>query len=434
MRSPHNNNNRKKIIIYNMKKYSVFLMAILVLYFTGCEDEVGTGVDGPPEKAQVSGVSLEKNSLVKMVGQWEMLVHTVYPLNAGNKAVTWVSSNPSVVEIDNMGDMLAKDIGTATITVTTVEGNFSATCEVVVNPFVGNPVEGVKFEFETLTIETARRLRFTPVFEPVNATDRRLIWETDNESVATITPTGILNAVGPGTATIKITARDGGFTATTEITVTEDFLVEDFEWLNVGLEIPWHGFDGSSQGKVSVAMSPQDVRDAPVGLAQVGPGKVGFIHGSVVNGTYGDMGSMQIAPRFEVKLPEGKRVSDYSHLTFDAYVYRGKDTDSQGRTLGDAETGCGWFGGGVRIRINSEQGGSSTSLRMRGALTFVKPGETPDDNGAEWNTRMWARNIRMDLSEIGSLATVANLNEFSLVVGTASNYAVYCIDNVILRK
>lgn len=418
-----------------MKKYFVFMMAAAAMIMAGCEDDETIGGGGnAPVKAAVTGVTIDPTSLVKMVGQWEMLAYTVHPANAGNKAVTWTSSNTAVVEVDNMGDIIARSIGTSTITITTAEGNFTATCEITVNPFVGTPVTGVTLNVNRLDIEMARKIRLVATLEPSNATIRSLIWESDDENVASIT-NGVVEGIGPGTATITVTTTDGDFTAECTVTVSEDFLIEDFEAYAIGDPIETYKLGSDGAGKVSVVLEPKDDQDGPAGIRADGPGKVGFVHGSVVNGTYGDMGSMRLAPLFEVQLPEGKKLRDYSSVTFDAYVYRGKDTDSQGRTLGDADSGCGWYGGGTTIRINDVQGGTSTNLRVRGALTF--PNASPSTEGGEWNTRVWARGIKLNLDELDAdkfASDLADLNSFTLVFGTSSGYAVYCIDNVVMRK
>ena len=64
------------------------------------------------------------------------LEYTISPKNADNKEVTWKSSNTDVVTIDNNGVITAKGYGDAVITVTTVDGNYSDTCDVNVSEFI----------------------------------------------------------------------------------------------------------------------------------------------------------------------------------------------------------------------------------------------------------------------------------------------------------
>lgn len=80
----------------------------------------------------VTGVSLNKKVLSLNGGESETLIAIVSPENATNKAVTWKSSDTTVVTVDSNGKVTAVKRGTATITVTTEDGKFIDTCEVSV--------------------------------------------------------------------------------------------------------------------------------------------------------------------------------------------------------------------------------------------------------------------------------------------------------------
>lgn len=81
----------------------------------------------------VTGVSLDKTSLTLTEGGNSKLTATVNPSNATNKNVAWSSSNSSVATVDSNGNVTAIKPGTATITVTTSDGGYKATCTVTVN-------------------------------------------------------------------------------------------------------------------------------------------------------------------------------------------------------------------------------------------------------------------------------------------------------------
>ena len=86
-----------------------------------------------------TGVSLNKDSLTLDVGARDTLTATITPDNATNKNVTWSSDTPSVASVNN-GVVTAVAPGTATITVTTEDGNKTATCAVTVEkPYTPPP-------------------------------------------------------------------------------------------------------------------------------------------------------------------------------------------------------------------------------------------------------------------------------------------------------
>lgn len=78
----------------------------------------------------VEGVSLEDKSVEK--GKTIKLEPTFTPVNATNKNAIWNSSNTAVATIAADGTVTGKTIGEATITATTADGGFVASCKIIV--------------------------------------------------------------------------------------------------------------------------------------------------------------------------------------------------------------------------------------------------------------------------------------------------------------
>lgn len=92
-----------------------------------------TGSASTPEPTvQVTGISLDKQSLKLTVGKTASLTATVSPSNATNKGVTWTSAEESVATVDS-GKITAKSAGTTYIIAATKDGGFVATCKVTVS-------------------------------------------------------------------------------------------------------------------------------------------------------------------------------------------------------------------------------------------------------------------------------------------------------------
>jgi uncharacterized protein YjdB len=79
-----------------------------------------------------TGVTLDRDNILMTVGSTETLTATIQPSDT-NQAITWASSNTSVASVNN-GTVAAHRTGTATITVTTQDGNHQASCIVTVEP------------------------------------------------------------------------------------------------------------------------------------------------------------------------------------------------------------------------------------------------------------------------------------------------------------
>ena len=81
---------------------------------------------------KVEGVSLDKESAIVEVGDTVQLTASVTPENADDTSVTYSSSSANIASVSESGLVTAKAYGTATITVTTTDGEFTDTFEITV--------------------------------------------------------------------------------------------------------------------------------------------------------------------------------------------------------------------------------------------------------------------------------------------------------------
>jgi uncharacterized protein YjdB len=186
---------------------------IIVLNYTSSAS-VNFGLDGMTPPVAVTGVTLDKSSLELAKGSTARLQATVAPSNAENKNVTWSSSNNNVATVAVDGTITAKSNGTATITVTTADGNKTASCNVQV---VSHATKVITTANASMVKGTTLNLAST--MTPTDTTDQ-ITWSSSNTKVATVSNTGKVKAVGLGSSTITATAT-GGKTATCKITVVK---------------------------------------------------------------------------------------------------------------------------------------------------------------------------------------------------------------------
>ncbi len=117
-------------------------------YATPSSDTINGYNGGSTDPVAVTGVSLNKDSETITIGGSEALTATVSPWNATNRNVTWTSSNTGVATVNSSGRVEAVAEGNATITVTTSDGGFTATCAITVTASGGggggtDPVDDV---------------------------------------------------------------------------------------------------------------------------------------------------------------------------------------------------------------------------------------------------------------------------------------------------
>lgn len=175
----------------------------------------------------VESVTLNKTSLTIEVGGSETLHATVNPANADVQEVTWTSSDETVATVSAQGTVTAIAEGSATITAS-AEGK-SATCAVTV-PHVTIPVESVTLNKTEITLEAGKTEQLTATVAPADADDPSVSWFSSDESVATVTSSGLVKAIAEGTAVI--TARAGSKSATCTVTVPHVYVPVESVSLN----------------------------------------------------------------------------------------------------------------------------------------------------------------------------------------------------------
>ena len=94
-------------------------------YKATCKVMVNRGI-------KVTGITLDKTSIKLKKGTATIITPTIKPSNATNKEVTWSSSNKDVAGVNAKGKVSAYAPGTATITCTTNNGSYKATCKITV--------------------------------------------------------------------------------------------------------------------------------------------------------------------------------------------------------------------------------------------------------------------------------------------------------------
>ena len=158
----------------------------------------------------VESISLDQTSLSLISGESERLTATVKPDNATDKTVTWTSSDTSIVDVDQNGEVRANDAGTAVITARA--GEKSATCTVTVTV----PVDKITLDRTSATLKVDESITLTATIKPSNATDKTIMWSSSNPNIAKV-DNGTVTAINEGTATI--TAKAGEKSATCSVTV-----------------------------------------------------------------------------------------------------------------------------------------------------------------------------------------------------------------------
>ena len=159
------------------------------------------------EPTPVESVTLNQTSATLRVGQTVTLTATVQPEDATDKTVTWTSSDTEVITIDENGQITAvgmKDSG-ATVTATAANGA-SASCHVTVLAPLATSIE---LDQTMISATVGDEVQLTATILPAEASNQTIEWRSSDETIATVSASGLVSVVAVGDVTITASTTDG---------------------------------------------------------------------------------------------------------------------------------------------------------------------------------------------------------------------------------
>jgi uncharacterized protein YjdB/O-glycosyl hydrolase len=182
-------------------------------------------------------VTLDKSTMKLQEGKAAALSAVVWPKESVDKEITWTSSDESIAVVDLNGLVTGVKFGTAVITAATVDGNKTAQCNVTVLPILKNIT--VKADKTLLKGGSTAALTVEGIMTDELKADlskATIEYSSDNEKAATVSDTGIVTAVGDGTANIKVIVTLEGISREASIALTVDVTAPAFS-LSAGEKI-----------------------------------------------------------------------------------------------------------------------------------------------------------------------------------------------------
>ena len=166
-----------------------------------------------------TSISLKKTSTTLKVGDTENIVVN-FASNVDDRTLYYYSNNKSVATVSETGVITAKGIGTATITVKTINGK-TATMKVTVEK-KEKPITSINVNFTRKTIKIGEKIQIIASVSPSDTTDNKtLTYSSSDPAIATVSSSGLVTGKGIGTATIKVSSKTG-ITKNVTVQVTND--------------------------------------------------------------------------------------------------------------------------------------------------------------------------------------------------------------------
>jgi len=154
----------------------------------------------------VTGITLSPTTVDLRVGETQALTISVQSPDATEKHCYWKSDNEDVAKLDNYGVITAEGVGTATITITTVDGEKTASC--TVNVFDENgelPLNSLSLDHTELRVEVNKAEQLNVVYKPSATTQKGVWWTSDDPKIAVVSD-GWVKGITEGSTMITATS------------------------------------------------------------------------------------------------------------------------------------------------------------------------------------------------------------------------------------
>lgn len=163
------------------------------------------------------GIRLETEQARVRKGGRLTLAAVAQPEGKTDGRLVWSSSDGSVASVDEEGVVSGKSKGEAVITVTAVDGGYTAECRVRVY----QPVTELRMDNRSVTVDTGNDIQLTATILPYDADNKSIVWSSDNPDVADVNGKGVVTGVKAGQTVIRATSEDEGISDFCVVTVNQ---------------------------------------------------------------------------------------------------------------------------------------------------------------------------------------------------------------------
>lgn len=153
----------------------------------------------------LQGISIQSDSSNLYVSHTDTLKLTTTPLNATNRNVSYLSSNPAVATVDLNGVVTGKSAGTVTITATSAESGFTATKTYNV---IYVPVQSLTLSASSADVFVGSTNQLTATIAPAKASNKLVVWTSSDTLLAKVSANGTITGIKQGDVIIKAASAE----------------------------------------------------------------------------------------------------------------------------------------------------------------------------------------------------------------------------------
>ena len=129
------------------------------------------------------------------------------------------TANKTVATVSDDGWIKGTGVGATKVWVTSEDGRYSDFIYLVVSRVA---VTNITLDIDDFSINQNEEKQLTATISPENASDKTVIWESLDPSIASVDENGLVTGVKGGKTSIVVTSNDGSFSARAEVTVIPD--------------------------------------------------------------------------------------------------------------------------------------------------------------------------------------------------------------------
>lgn len=201
-----------------MKIISRILLVVIlvVLVFLGL---INFGIISFKSSEIPLALNLNQTEVGIKVGNTYQLNYTVSPSSVNYGGITWVSSDPSIVKVnENTGYIEGLKVGEAIVTASTPYNKLSAECKIKVEAR-DILITRLTITNDQISLATGSSYQLKWTVSPSNATTHNFNFSSSDTKVAVVNEKGVIKAVGPGSAVITMKSKLNGIKDTATVTV-----------------------------------------------------------------------------------------------------------------------------------------------------------------------------------------------------------------------
>ena len=152
---------------------------------------------------QISQINLSLDKTTINKNETTKLKIEILPEEAKNQKITFSSSNPNIISVDQNGNIFGVSSGEATITAIAENGVKGS---ITLNVY--SKVEEIKLDIENLTLQEGESYNLKATIYPEDATNKNITFNSENNDIATVDQSGKITAIKEGTTKITVTSQE----------------------------------------------------------------------------------------------------------------------------------------------------------------------------------------------------------------------------------